>query len=90
MAKVVTQSQKTQAKHYDPFISHALGLVQYLRTIGYSAWIEDTNGNEVRRKGPKHGDQVSSRGCTLLLMQLAATHQAPGDVGCLQRRAFGW
>jgi hypothetical protein len=24
---------------------HALGLAQYLRTIGYSAWIEDTNGN---------------------------------------------
>jgi hypothetical protein len=21
---------------------HALGLVQYLRTIGYAAWIEDT------------------------------------------------
>jgi hypothetical protein len=26
---------------------HALGLVQYLRTIGYRAWIEDTNGNEI-------------------------------------------
>jgi hypothetical protein len=26
---------------------HALGLVQYLRTIGYTAWIEDTNGNEI-------------------------------------------
>jgi hypothetical protein len=26
---------------------HALGLVQYLRTIGYKAWIEDTNGNEI-------------------------------------------
>jgi hypothetical protein len=23
---------------------HALGLAQYLRAIGYSAWIEDTNG----------------------------------------------
>jgi hypothetical protein len=22
-------------------------LVQYLRTIGYTAWIEDTNGNEI-------------------------------------------
>jgi hypothetical protein len=26
---------------------HALGLVHYLRTIGYEAWIEDMNGNEV-------------------------------------------
>ncbi len=26
---------------------HALGLVQYLRTIGYKAWIEDTNGHEI-------------------------------------------
>ena len=26
---------------------HALGLVRYLRTIGYEAWIEDTNGNAI-------------------------------------------
>jgi hypothetical protein len=26
---------------------HALGLVQYLRTIGYKAWIEDANGNVI-------------------------------------------
>jgi len=26
---------------------HALRLVQYLRTIGYEAWIEDTNGKEI-------------------------------------------
>jgi hypothetical protein len=26
---------------------HALGLVRYLRTIGYEAWIEDANGNEI-------------------------------------------
>ncbi len=26
---------------------HALGLVHYLRTIGYKAWIEDENGNEI-------------------------------------------
>ena len=25
---------------------HALELVHYLRTIGYEAWVEDTNGNE--------------------------------------------
>ena len=26
---------------------HALGLVQYLRSIGYQAWIEDVDGNEI-------------------------------------------
>jgi hypothetical protein len=26
---------------------HALGLIHYLRTIGYEAWIEDVNGNEI-------------------------------------------
>ena len=26
---------------------HAPGLVQYLQTIGYKAWIEDANGNEI-------------------------------------------
>jgi hypothetical protein len=29
---------------------HALGLAQYLRTIGYDAWIEDTNGNAIDEK----------------------------------------
>ncbi len=28
-------------------LKHALGLVHYLRTIGYDAWIEDMNGNEI-------------------------------------------
>jgi hypothetical protein len=32
---------------------HALGLAQYLRAIGYSAWIEDTNGNEIDEKALK-------------------------------------
>ena len=45
---------------------HALGLVQYLRTIGYNAWIEDTNGNEIDEKALKmairssHEDATSS------------------------------
>ena len=26
---------------------HALGIVQYLRSIGYEAWIEDADGNEI-------------------------------------------
>ncbi len=32
---------------------HALGLVQHLRTIGYNAWIEDTDGNEIDEKALK-------------------------------------
>ena len=32
---------------------HALRLVQYLRTIGYNAWIEDTSGNEIDEKALK-------------------------------------
>ena len=35
------------AKIHSDDPKHALGLVQYLRTIGYTAWIEDTNGNEI-------------------------------------------
>ena len=36
----------------------ALGLTQYLRTIGYSAWIEDTN-NEIDEKALK----IAIRSC---------------------------
>ena len=45
---------------------HALGLAQYLRTIGYNAWIKDTNGNEIDEKALKvairsrHEDAPSS------------------------------
>ena len=35
------------AKIHSDDPTHALRLVQYLRTIGYEAWIEDTNGNEI-------------------------------------------
>jgi hypothetical protein len=38
---------------------HALDLVQYLRTIGYNAWIEDTSGNEIDEKALKMA--ISSR-----------------------------
>ena len=44
----------------------ALGLVQYLRTIGYNAWVEDTNGNEIPEKAlqmairSRHEDAPSS------------------------------
>jgi len=46
--------------------NHALGLAQYLRTIGYNAWIEDTSGNEIDKKALKmairsrHEDAPSS------------------------------
>jgi hypothetical protein len=45
---------------------HALGLAQYLRAIGYNAWIEDTNGNEIEERALKmairsrHEDAPSS------------------------------
>jgi hypothetical protein len=29
---------------------HALSLAKYLRTIGYTAWIEDKNGNAIDEK----------------------------------------
>ena len=31
----------------------ALGLAEYLRAIGYSAWIEDTNGKAIDEKALK-------------------------------------
>jgi hypothetical protein len=70
-----------RAKIHSDGPKHALGLAQYLRAIGYSAWIEDTNGNEIDEQALKTA--ISSRRCTLLLMQLAASHQSPGDVGSL-------
>jgi hypothetical protein len=33
---------------------HALGLVHYLRTIGYKAWIEDANGKEIEETAVKN------------------------------------
>ena len=52
---------------------HALGLVQYLRTIGYTAWIEDTNGNEIEetvlknaiKEMPPRVKQVNANPCLL-------------------------
>jgi len=41
------------AKIHSDEPKQALGLVQYLRTIGYRAWIEDTNGNEIDEKSLK-------------------------------------
>jgi hypothetical protein len=41
------------AKIHSDDPKHALGLVHYLRTIGYTAWIEDANGNEIDEKAIK-------------------------------------
>jgi hypothetical protein len=37
---------------------HALGLVHYLRTIDYEAWIEDANGNEIEESVLKNAIKV--------------------------------
>lgn len=44
-------SGRAKIRSDDP--KHALGLTQYLRAIGYSAWIEDTNGDEIDEKALK-------------------------------------
>jgi hypothetical protein len=55
-----------RAKIHSDDPKQALGLAQYLRTIGYNAWIEDTNGNEIDEKALKmatrshHEDAPSS------------------------------
>ena len=67
------------AKIHSDDPKHALGLAQYLRTIGYSAWIEDTNGSEIDKKALKIAIRSRHRGCTLILMQLAAWHQVAAD-----------
>jgi hypothetical protein len=45
IVKAEGPSGRAKIRSDDP--KHALGLVHYLRTIGYNAWIEDTNGNEI-------------------------------------------
>jgi hypothetical protein len=55
-----------RAKIHSDDPKHALGLAQYLRTIRYDAWIEDTNGNAIDEKALKvairsyHEDAPSS------------------------------
>jgi hypothetical protein len=44
---VKAEGPSGRAKIHSDDPKHALSLVQYLRTIGYDAWIEDTNGNEI-------------------------------------------
>ena len=35
------------AKIHSDDPKHAVGLIHYLRSIGYEAWFEDANGNEI-------------------------------------------
>jgi hypothetical protein len=64
IVKAEGPSGRAKIRSDDP--KHALGLVHYLRTIGYNAWIEDTNGNEIDEKALKmairshHEDAPSS------------------------------
>jgi hypothetical protein len=44
---VKAEGPSGRAKIHSDEPKRALGLVQYLRTIGYKAWIEDTKRNEV-------------------------------------------
>jgi hypothetical protein len=63
---VKAEGPSGRAKIHSDDPKHALGLTQYLRTIGYNAWIEDTNGNEIDEKALKmairsrHADAPSS------------------------------
>jgi hypothetical protein len=47
---VKAEGPSGRAKIHSDDPKHALALAQYLRTIGYNAWIEDTNGNTIDEK----------------------------------------
>jgi hypothetical protein len=50
---VRAQGRSGRAKINSDGPKHALGLVQYLRSIGYQAWIEDADGNEIEEAALK-------------------------------------
>ena len=62
---VKAEGPSGRAKIHSHDSKHALGLVQYLRAIGYRAWIEDPNGNEVDENalklaiGSRHAEPAS-------------------------------
>jgi hypothetical protein len=56
---VKAEGPSGRAKIHADDPKHALGLAQYLRTIGYSALIEDASGNEIDEKALKMA--ISSR-----------------------------
>ena len=51
IVKAEGPSGRAKIRSDDP--KHALSLLHYLRTIGYEAWIEDTNGNEIEEAALK-------------------------------------
>ena len=63
---VKAEGPSGRAKIHSDDPKHALGLAQYLRTIGYNAWIEDISGNEIDEKAlnmairSRHEDAPSS------------------------------
>jgi hypothetical protein len=57
---VKAEGPSGRAKIHSDGPKHALGLVQYLRTIGYKAWIEDPNGNEIEEAVLKKLNQTVS------------------------------
>jgi len=70
---VKAEGPSGRAKIHSDDPKHALGLAQYLRTIGYTAWIEDTNGNEIDEKTLKMAIGSRHEEAPPLLMQLAGT-----------------
>jgi hypothetical protein len=50
---VKAEGPSGRAKIHADDPKHALGVAQYPRTIGYNAWIEDTNGNAIDEKALK-------------------------------------
>ncbi len=50
---VKAEGPSGRAKIHSDDPKHGLGLAQYLRTIGYNTWIEDTSGNEIDEKALK-------------------------------------
>ena len=63
---VKAEGPSGRAKIHSDDPKHVLGLVHCLRTMGYNAWIEDTNGNEIEEPALKvairsrHEDAPSS------------------------------
>jgi hypothetical protein len=58
---VKAEGPRGRAKIHSDEPKHALGLVQYLRTIGYRAWIEDANVNEIEETALKKLNQIYRR-----------------------------
>ena len=56
---VKAEGPSGRAKIHSDDPNHALRLAQYLRTNGYNAWNEDTNGNAIDEKALKMA--ISSR-----------------------------